>query len=205
MRVHVRVCVCARVASNARDGQRDDDAIVQAGKKGRQGSECQGWRGEGELEFPLLYAVDFAFERVAGSTTSPRPTTVCRLSGADLPGGCERDLFRGFRRFIGGLTKQQTGCLDIFLVSFFFFCFFPSPRLLYFFSCFDNVRTATERSKSSLQEKEQEDSCKNPIASVARVYFTQARWYFLLCNFFSFETRREKEIKTTPSANNYRN
>ena len=42
MRVHVRVCVCARVASNARDGQRDDDAIVQAGKKGRQGSECQG-------------------------------------------------------------------------------------------------------------------------------------------------------------------
>lgn len=46
MRVHVRVClcvcVCARVASNARDEQRDDDAIVQAGKKGRQGSECQG-------------------------------------------------------------------------------------------------------------------------------------------------------------------
>lgn len=87
--------VCARVASNARDEQRDDD-IGRTGERG-----AANVRGEGKLEFPLLYAVDFAFERVAGSTTSPRPTTVCRLSGVDLPGGCERDLFRGSRRFIG--------------------------------------------------------------------------------------------------------
>ena len=90
--------VCARVASNARDEQRDD------GQK-REGLRMSG--GEGKLEFPLLYAVDFAFERVAGSTTSPRPTTVCRLSGVDLPGGCERDLFRGSRRFIGAWPNNK--------------------------------------------------------------------------------------------------
>lgn len=101
--MHGYTHVCARVASYARDEQRkrerDDDAILAGGWR-RVGGECQD-SGGGGLEFPLLYAVDFAFERVAGSTTSLRPTTVCRLSGVDLPGGCEYDLFRGSRRFIG--------------------------------------------------------------------------------------------------------
>lgn len=101
--MHGYTHVCARVASSARDEQRkrerDDDAIPAGGWR-RVGGECQD-SGGGGLEFPLLYAVDFAFERVAGSTTSLRPTTVCRLSGVDLPGGCEYDLFRGSRRFIG--------------------------------------------------------------------------------------------------------
>lgn len=93
--------VCARVASNARNEQRNDD-IGRTEERG-----AANVRGEGKLEFPLLYAVDFAFERVAGSTTSPRPTTVCRLSGVDLPGGCERDLFRGSRRFIGAWPNNK--------------------------------------------------------------------------------------------------
>ena len=91
--------VCARVASYARDEQREREATMRYRWR-RVGGECQD-SGGGGLEFPLLYGVDFAFERVAGSTTSLRPTTVCRLSGVDLPGGCEYDLFRGSRRFIG--------------------------------------------------------------------------------------------------------
>lgn len=99
----IHMCVHAlpatRGTNRERERERDDDAIPAGGWR-RVGGECQD-SGGGGLEFPLLYAVDFAFERVAGSTTSLRPTTVCRLSGVDLPGGCEYDLFRGSRRFIG--------------------------------------------------------------------------------------------------------
>lgn len=99
----VYTCVCTRCqlreGRTEKERERDDDAIPAGGWR-RVGGECQD-SGGGGLEFPLLYAVDFAFEWVAGSTTSLRPTTVCRLSGVDLPGGCEYDLFRGSRRFIG--------------------------------------------------------------------------------------------------------
>lgn len=99
MGIHMCVHALPATRGTEKERERDDDAIPAGGWR-RVGGECQD-SGGGGLEFPLLYAVDFAFERVAGSTTSLRPTTVCRLSGVDLPGGCEYDLFRGSRRFIG--------------------------------------------------------------------------------------------------------
>ena len=96
----VHMCVHALPVTRGTNRERERRRCDTGGGWRRVGGECQD-SGGGGLEFPLLYGVDFAFERVAGSTTSLRPTTVCRLSGVDLPGGCEYDLFRGSRRFIG--------------------------------------------------------------------------------------------------------
>lgn len=57
------VHMCARVASYARDEQRE---ATMRYRRADGWMEEGGWRmsGWGGVEFPLLYAVDFAFERI---------------------------------------------------------------------------------------------------------------------------------------------